>query len=214
MHKSEKPAPLAIKLVKVYISLYHSLWQSFSVFFSLSLFSPFYPVLSESLGAHPHVSGLRRVSQGGLMVMSECVRTEGRGVSGIKALFFSSSSPFSFGWETRGCQGDEVGGSPTAWSGKSSSLFWHLQRAFTPDNLQRERKREWEEKEGVCTFNIRRALLPSVGRQLWAFPSSGSFPTSARSFSLSSVCLRSSFIHSFCRLAESQPSQNTALFSL
>ncbi len=196
-------------MVKVYISLHHSPWQSFSVFFFHR--SPFYPVLSESLGAHPHVSGLRRVSRGGLMGMSKSVRTEGRGVSGIKALFFSSSSPFSFGWETRGCQGDEVGGFPTVWSGKSSSLFWHLLRALMPDNLQRERKREREGKEGVCTCNIRRRLLPSVWRQLWAFPSSGSFPTSVRFFSLSSVCRRSAFIHSFYWFAESQPSQNTAL---
>lgn len=37
--------------------------------------------------------------------------------------------PRLFLWaRTEGCHGDEVGPSPTAWSGKSSSLLWHLLR--------------------------------------------------------------------------------------
>lgn len=45
---------------------------------------------------------------------------------GIKVPFFF---PSLFLWaRTEGCHGDEVGPSPTAWSGKSSSLLWHLLR--------------------------------------------------------------------------------------
>lgn len=42
-----------------------------------------------------------------------------------------------FHWARKeGCHGDEVGLSPTAWSGKSSSLLWHLHRLEETETMQ------------------------------------------------------------------------------
>lgn len=62
----------------------------------------------------------------------QCTRTRGDekklvGLHRHKSSFLLH--PCLFLWaRTEGCQGDEVGLSPTAWSGKSSSLLWHLLR--------------------------------------------------------------------------------------
>ena len=58
--------------------------------------------------------------------------------------------PCLFLWaRTEGCHGDEVGLSPTAWSGKSSSLLWHLPRLEETDDRGETHTgthKEWEER--------------------------------------------------------------------
>lgn len=45
--------------------------------------------------------------------------------------------PCLFLWaRTEGCHGDEVGLSPTAWSGKSSSLLWHLPKLEETETIE------------------------------------------------------------------------------
>lgn len=70
----------------------------------------------------------------------QCTRTR-RGMRKLVGLQRHKSSflvrPCLFLWaRTEGCHGDEVGLSPTAWSGKSSSLLWHLPRLGETETIE------------------------------------------------------------------------------
>lgn len=58
------------------------------------------------------------------------------GVHRHKSSFLLRPCFFLWAW-TEGCHGDEVGLSPTAWSGKSSSLLWHLLRLEETETIER-----------------------------------------------------------------------------
>ena len=120
-----------------------------------------------SLGVLPHGSGLSYNAQGHGR-MRKLV-----GVQRNKSSFLLYPSLFLWA-RTEGCHGDEVGPSPTAWSGKSSSLVWHLvslqetetiKQGSTQTCPQRERREDeaFENGSGMKTDGLNNDTWKSWG---------------------------------------------------